>query len=174
MSGSCYAVSGANITELAEVVLGKPYRYTKHNLPHDARAKTLASGGKSVIEQLAHHLGLANLAIVPDLSVQDGIQAARLMLERTWFDGDKCAGGLEALRQYQREYDEDKKIFRDRPRHDWASHGADAARMAAVAWKEEARLPQKDDSIKGLFVGQTDVSLNDLWKDTKVVVNRRI
>ena len=38
----------------------------------------------------------------------------------------------------------------------------------------EVRMVQKDDPIRGLFVGQTDVSLNDMWKDTKVVVNRRI
>jgi hypothetical protein len=36
--------------------------------------------------------------------------------------------------------------------------------MAAVAWKEREKLPSKDDSIKGLLVGQTEVSLNDMWK----------
>jgi hypothetical protein len=46
--------------------------------------------------------------------------------------------------------------------------------MAAVAWKEQARLPQKDDLIKGLYVGQTDVSLNDMWKQPNLNTNRRI
>ena len=147
-------------------------RYKTHYLPHDARAKTLASGGKSIIEQLSNKIELKSLKIVPNLSLQDGIQATRMMLLRSWFD-PSCEEGIECLRQYQREYDEDKKIFRDRPRHDWASHGADAARMAAVAWKEEAKVITKDDPIRGVFVGQTDVSLNDLWKDTKTVVNRR-
>jgi hypothetical protein len=138
-------------------------KYDTHWLPHDARAKTLASGGKSIIEQLSLKIPLKSMKIVPNLSLQDGIQATRMMLLRSWFD-PKCEEGIECLRQYQREYDEDKKIFRDKPRHDWASHGADAFRMAAVAWKEQARLPHKDDSITGVFVGQTDVSLNDLWK----------
>lgn len=118
-----YAVSGASIEEIAAVVKGKPYRYGKHQLPHDARAKTLASGGKSVVEQIAVFLGINNMAIVPDLSVQDGIQAVRQMLPRTWFDEGKCGDGLEALRQYQREYDEDKKAFRQTPRHDWCFTG---------------------------------------------------
>ena len=113
------------------------------------------------------------MKIVPNLSLQDGIQATRMMLLRSWFD-PRCEDGVECLRQYQREYDEDRKVFRDKPKHDWTSHGADSARMAAVAWSEEARIPQKDDSIKGLFVGQTDVSLNDLWKDTKVRTAGRI
>ena len=147
------------------------YVYGTHYLPHDARAKTLASN-KSIIEQLSDKIPLKYLKIVPSLSLQDGIQATRLALTRAWFD-HKCEDGIECLRQYQREYDEDKKVFRDKPRHDWTSHGADAFRMLSIAWKEEARLPHKDDSIRGVFVGQTDVSLNDLWKDTKTVVNRR-
>ena len=158
-----YAVSGANIADLADVVMGKPYRYVKHNLPHDARAKTLASGGKSVIEQLAHHLGLANLAIVPELSVQDGIQAVRAMLPRVWFDANKCADGIEALKQYQREYDEDKKTFRQTPRHDWCSHPADAFRMLAIAWRSEPTAQRPPES-RTLIVGpENQVTLNDMW-----------
>ena len=139
------------------------YVYRTHWLPHDARAKTLASGGKSIIEQLSVKIPLENMKIVPSLSLQDGIQATRLALMRSWFDS-KCEDGIECLRQYQREYDEDKKVFRDKPRHDWTSHGADAFRMLAIAWREEERIVQKDDPIRGLFVGQTDVTLNDMWK----------
>jgi hypothetical protein len=148
-------------------------KYETHWLPHDARAKTLASGGKSIIEQLSLKIPLKSMKIVPNLGLQDGIQATRMMLMRSWFD-PKCEEGIECLRQYQREYDEDKKIFRDKPRHDWASHGSDAARMAAVAWKEQVRIPQKDDSIKGLSVGQTEVSLNDLWKSNPKPTTGRI
>lgn len=137
-------------------------KYSTHWLPHDARAKTLASGGKSIIEQLSNKIDIISMKIVPNLSLQDGIQATRMMLLRSWFD-PKCEEGIECLRQYQREYDEDKKVFKDKPRHDWASHGSDAARMAAIAWKQETRAIPKDTSIKGLGVGKNDVSLNDLW-----------
>jgi hypothetical protein len=158
-----YAVSGANINELAAVIKAKPYRYGKHYLPHDARAKTLASGGKSIIEQMAEHLGINNLAIVPDLSVQDGIQAVRQMLPMTWFDAEKCDEGLEAVRQYQREYDEDKKAFRQTPRHDWTSHPADALRMLSIVWRKEPAT-KAPDRIKPLIVGpENEVTLNDMW-----------
>ena len=139
------------------------YTYRTHWLPHDARAKTLASGGKSIIEQLSVKIPLETMRIVPSLSLQDGIQASRLALMRSWFDS-KCEDGIECLRQYQREYDEDKKVFRDKPRHDWTSHGADAFRMLAIAWREEEKALPKDEAIKGLFVGQTDVTLNEMWK----------
>ena len=45
-----HAASGQPISHYAGIVNGKPYRYATHWLPHDAKAKTLASGGKSVIE----------------------------------------------------------------------------------------------------------------------------
>jgi phage terminase large subunit len=77
-----YSGSGLSIPDYASAVLNKPYKYARHWLPHDARAKTLASGGKSIIEQLADPFGMGKLAIVPSLTVQDGIQAARLMLPR--------------------------------------------------------------------------------------------
>ena len=148
------------------------YVYGTHWLPHDARAKTLSSN-RSVIEQLGDKIPLKSIKIAPNLKLQDGIQASRLALTRTWFD-HKCTDGIECLRQYQREYDEDKKVFRDKPRHDWTSHGADAFRYLALTWKDEAQIVTADEPVRGVFVGQTDVSLNDLWKETKVKTNNRI
>jgi len=168
-----YAVSGADILDLATTVVAKPYRYGKHFLPHDARAKTLAAAGKSVIEQLAEHLGLKNLAIVPGLSVQDGIQAARALLPNCWFDDGKCSEGIEALRQYQREYDEDKKAYRQTPRHDWTSHPADAFRMLAIAHRVEP-LQKTPDPGRILMVGpDNQVTLNDMWAAHKAQSNSR-
>jgi hypothetical protein len=148
------------------------YVYGTHWLPHDAKAKTLSSN-RSVIEQLGDKIPLKTIKIAPNLKLQDGIQASRLALTRAWFD-HKCNDGIECLRQYQREYDEDKKVFRDKPRHDWTSHGADAFRYLSLVWKDEAKIVTADDPIRGVFVGQTDVSLNELWKETKVKANNRI
>jgi hypothetical protein len=162
-----FAVSGASIEDIAKVVTEKPYHYGKHYLPHDARAKTLAAQGKSVIEQLAEFLGLANIAVVPDLGVQDGIQAVRMTLPKCWFDELKCSEGIEALRQYEREFDEDKKAFRAAPKHNWCSHPADAFRMLAVAWRGET--PTKIlASERPLIVGKGNTAtLNDMWASAK-------
>jgi hypothetical protein len=158
-----FALSGGTIEEFVTKIKEKPYNYGKHYLPHDARARTLASGGKSIIEQMAVGLGINNLAIVPSLSVQDGIQAVRMALPRCWFDAEKCADGIEALRQYQREYDEDKKAFRQTPKHDWTSHPADAMRMLAISWREEPTVKPPDPS-KVLIVGpENEVTMNDMW-----------
>jgi len=167
-----YAVSGADIYDIAEVVTAKPYRYTRHYLPHDARAKSLQTG-KSIIEQLALHLDVAKLAVVPDIGVQSGIQAVRMVLPKVWFDAEKCREGIEALRQYQREYDEDKKAYRQSPRHDWTSHPSDAFRMLAVSYAEQAdKTPTVEP--KPLMVGpQNTVTLNDMWTVHDRTVSRR-
>jgi len=149
------------------------YKYGYHYLPHDARAKTLASGGKSIIEQISAKIDIKHLKIVPNLSIQDGIQATRLALTRAWFD-NRCEEGIECLRQYQREWDDDKKCFRDRPKHDFTSHSSDAFRYLSLVWKDEDSPILKDSRIKGLHVGQTDVTLNEMWKETPKIVNRRI
>ena len=157
-----HAVSGADIYDIAETVTQKLYRYARHYLPHDARAKSLQTG-KSIIEQLATHLDVAKLAVVPDIGVQSGIQAVRMILPRVWFDAEKCREGIEALRQYQREYDEDKKAYRQSPRHDWTSHPSDAFRMLAVSYAEQAdKTPTLEP--KPLIVGpENTVTLNDMW-----------
>lgn len=170
-----YSGSGLSVEDYAAVVLGKPYKYARHNLPHDARAKTLASGGRSIIEQLGAHLGLPKLAIVPNLSVQDGIQAARLMFPRVWFDRENCYDAVEMLKLYQREWDEDRKIFRDKPRHDFTSHCADAFRMLAVSWQENRPKEAEKDPvfpIRGVNGRIVTAPLDELWKETSKRVER--
>ena len=88
----------------------------------------------SRLETLAN-LGIRDVDIAPMLNIDDGIQAVRSMLSRCWFDAEKCDKGVECLVSYSRDYDDTNKVFRLRPRHDWASHGADAFRYLAVGYR---------------------------------------
>lgn len=145
-----YSASGKDIAHYAAELRNRGYRYGTHSLPHDARPKLLVSGGRSILDQLIEQ-GVKPAYIVPQVGVQDGIQAARKMFPRCWFDEEKCAYGLNSLRQYQREYDEDRRMFKDKPRHDWTSHAADAFRMAAVTWQEQKVIksePAPDDALR--------------------------
>jgi len=67
--------------------------------------------------------------------VDDGIQAARSMINKCWFDANKCEKGIDCLINYTRDWDENGKTWRSRPRHDWASHGADAFRYLAIGYR---------------------------------------
>ena len=131
-----YESSGVGLDHYAKVLSGKGYHYDQHILPHDVRVKELGTG-KSRLETL-DSLGVKNITIAPMLGVEDGIQAARSMLNRCWFDATKCERGIEALLQYRREFDERLKTWRGRPLHDWTSHGADSFRYLAVGYKPEA------------------------------------
>ena len=96
------------------------------------------------------------------------------MFPRVWIDKENCVDGIEALKQYQREWDEDRKIFKDKPKHDWTSHAADAFRYLAVCWQEEAKVEHKDYSIRGIHVGKTEVTLNELWESVPKTQGGRI
>ena len=159
----CYAASGVPISHYQEVLKGKPYTYGDWlYLPHDARAKSLQTGRS--IEQQFSALGWKP-RIVPELGLIDGVQAARLTLSDCYFD-ENCREGIETLKQYQREYDEEKRCFRDKPRHDWTSHYADAFRYACLVWREEMKPKEKEIprfkagvSIDGIKVGVTVTEL---------------
>ena len=102
-------------------------------LPHDVEVRELGTG-KSRKEVLME-AGLS-ITVAPRLSVADGIQAVRRMLPRCWFH-PKTKSGLDALRNYRREFEERRQVFYDKPLHDWSSHYSDAMRYLAVGLDEE-------------------------------------
>lgn len=128
-----YENSGVGLDHYAKVLSDKGYHYEAHIMPHDVKVKELGTG-KSRLETL-ENLGIRNIEIAPKLGIDDGVQAARSMLNRCWFDEQKCERGIEALLQYRREFDEKLKSWRGRPLHDWTSHGADSFRYLAVGYR---------------------------------------
>lgn len=113
------------------------YRYSWDFVPHDAKAREWASAGpdgdaKTRIQTLIELKRKPR--VVPDHTIEDGINATRRLLPRAHFAATEAVErGLECLRQYRREWDDDKKVFRDRPLHDWTSHAADAFRYLAMS-----------------------------------------
>jgi len=123
------------IKELKE----KLYVYGKHYAPHDIEVRELSTG-KSRLET-AKKLGI-DFEPVRLLPIQDGIDASRNILNRCWFDKDKCEKGLNALRSYHKEWDEDNQVFKLKPLHDWSSHGADAFRTFAVGYRDIIKIQE--------------------------------
>jgi phage terminase large subunit len=133
--------NGVGLDWYAREIKNKPYVYADHILPHDVEAKELGTG-KSRKEVLGE-LGL-KVTVAPRLKVEDGISAVRMVLNRCWFDKEKCARGVEALKQYRTKFDETKKTFSDSPLHDWTSHGADALRYLFTGIKKTAKAQWSD------------------------------
>ncbi|MEM1353155.1 MAG: hypothetical protein AAGF27_12480 [Pseudomonadota bacterium] len=128
-----YETAGAGLDHYVKVLKEKPYLYAQHILPHDVEVRELGTG-KSRREVLSG-LGLNDILVAPKLPVDDGIQASRAFIALSWFDEQKCRRGIEALRQYRRDYDEKGRTFRSRPLHDWTSHGADAFRYLVTGYR---------------------------------------
>jgi hypothetical protein len=124
-----YEASGEGLPHYAQVLRDKGYTYGTHYAPHDIQVRELGSG-RSRLETAAS-LGI-RFAIVPQVPLEDGIHAARMLLPRCWFDEDKCKAGLDALQYYRRDYNTRLNEFKAQPVHDWASHGADAFRYLAL------------------------------------------
>jgi phage terminase large subunit len=126
----------------------KGYTYRDHWLPHDAEHKNMT--GKSV-KDIMQNMGLP-IRITPKLSISDGINAARMLMNRCYFDQNRCAEGLQALRHYRYDVDPDTKLFSKTPLHDQNSHAADAWRYTAVALDEGADTWNKPITVKTSWI----------------------
>ncbi len=127
-----YENSGEQLDFYAKIVKDKPYNYVKHGhyLPHDGGHGNIR--GDSVSKQL-FTMGLNNVVLTRETDINPGIELLRQTISYSVFDDKKCADGLHALENYGYEWDDDKGIFKSKPKHDWTSHGASAARYAAIA-----------------------------------------
>lgn len=130
---------GADSAPYAKAVLDRSYSYAQHFLPHDAEARHPGSE-RDYSEALAAH-GLRRITVLPSAVRELGINSVRLLLPRCYFDAEKCERGIECLRMYQTEWNEKDKVFKSSPKHDWASHGADAFRYLSVALDKHISTP---------------------------------
>jgi len=108
----------------------RPYVWGKHFAPHDIKATDIGTGKTRLETAAALQWPFIE---VPDIGVDDGINAGRLLFPRLWIDEQKCQPFIDAIGEYKQEWDEKKGMFRDVPYHNWASHPADMYRYAAVA-----------------------------------------
>lgn len=145
-----YENRGVGIEHYAKVLASKPYIYHRHLLPHDGSKGEFISG--STIVASARSLLAGPVEVLPRISVDDGIQAARALIDKCRFDEVRCTEGLEALRLYRRDYNEKRMAFSDKPLHDWTSHAADAFRYLALGLREPAKRRDRRESA-GSWMG---------------------
>lgn len=127
-----YENDGEQLDHYAKIVKSKPYNYIRdgHFLPHDGAHGNIR--GDSVAKQLMG-LGIANRVLQRETDITPGIELLRQTIAYSAFDSTKCKEGVRALENYGYEWDDERAVFKAKPRHDWASHASDAARYAAIA-----------------------------------------
>jgi len=117
------------LPDAIRAIKNKPYIYGKHFGPHDLNSTDIGSG-KTRLES-AKELGLV-FTVTPDISIEDGINAATLLLSKLWVDKEKCGEWIKSMKNYIRQWDDKRGMYKDEPFHNYASHGADEFRYAAI------------------------------------------
>lgn len=106
------------------------YKYKTHFGPHDLDQTDISIGvtRRSVAKQHG-----VKFKLVPRTDVQSGIDLVRRLLINVYFDLLKTNDGVRALKEYHKQWNEDKQMYEEKPCHDWSSHGADGFRYLAQA-----------------------------------------
>lgn len=144
-----YQNSGEGLQHYAKILKSKPYSYGKHYAPHDIDNREFGSDAQSrydlakkgwLIDGKKYRISFDRL---PRLSVEDGIEAVRTILndcvfsdtiqQNTILINNENVSGIDCLENYRKEWNARAGCYRDKPLHDWASDAADAFRYFAVA-----------------------------------------
>lgn len=126
-----YEQTGEGLSHYAAVLAEKPYRYGAHFAPHDIEVRELGSGVSR--RETARKLGVNFECVPTNRDLLGGIEHCRDILGFTYFDEAKCEAGIKCLQNYRKEWDEKHGVYKNRPLHNEASHGADAFRTFAMA-----------------------------------------
>lgn len=111
--------------------------FGRHYLPHDVETTMLDEDGRSR-RTILEGLGVKPIETVARIGdLETGIDLTRDALLTCWIDRENCDGGIKALDNYQREWDEARGCFKATPLHNWASNGADAIRQFAQGYEEK-------------------------------------
>ncbi|WKM72903.1 terminase [Klebsiella oxytoca] len=139
-----YENSGEGLRHYMKVLKDRGYEYSEHWGPHDIDNREFGSDAKSRRElaRQGYEIDGKNytlkFSVVPKLGIDEGIEQVREILPLCAFDEIKCADGLNALENYRKEWDDKRGCWKDKPLHDWTSHGSDAFRYFAVTRKKRS------------------------------------
>nr|DAZ31436.1 MAG TPA: large terminase [Caudoviricetes sp.] len=134
-----YENSGEGLRHYMKVLKDKGYEYGEHWGPHDIDNREFGSDAKSRRElaregyEIDGQMYTMTFKVVPKVGVDTGIESVREILPRCVFDEDKCSEGISHLEGYRKEWDDKRGCWKDKPLHDFTSHGSDGFRYFAVA-----------------------------------------
>jgi phage terminase large subunit len=142
--------SGKGLDYFAQVLKNKCYSYGVHIAPHDLKQRELSTAMSRM--SIAADLGI-NFTLAPNLSVEDGINAVKMLLSsKVWIDENRCAKLIKAVESYRREWDATKQRYKPNPLHDWSSDASDCLRYLAI-------------SINKLDIGRSAEDIDKLYQE---------
>jgi len=123
--------------------------FLDHYWPHDGDRQDLFLENGRMAE--AEEYGLKPRIVKRVQSKMLAIDAARARFANCDFDLNECEVGLKRLRHYRKEWDDNREIWKNQPRHDDNSHGADGFMTYATGYNtaSEKRKPLRR-NIQGI------------------------
>ena len=100
-------------------------------MPHDMKVREMSAEGRTRVE-VAESLGLNGIEILERFGFNDGIQAVRTIFPSLWINSEKCEQFMNAITQYQKEWDDTRGEYKDKEKKDWTNHAADMIRYYAL------------------------------------------
>lgn len=152
----CYANTNQPLNHYIKITQSKEYVYSKHFAPHDIEVHDYQTGQSRI--EMARALGLnfevrevkgKMCSATPRVSVADGIEKCMASFSRIYIDKDKCSRLITALESYHREWDDDKKVYKQQPYHDSHSDWADSFRYLCLTLDMHAQGMTEEDAHKG-------------------------
>lgn len=142
-----YGATGEDILHYVKWLQNQRFIVARIWLPHDAWHKRL--GMRHSIEEVFRQQFPGCVRKVPQHSISDGINAARLLLTKCWIDERGCEVGLKGLRHYSYRVVGDALTgqLSNEPVHDWASDWADAFRYMALAAASSSRPDMNESNV---------------------------
>ena len=148
-----YESQGEGLGHYADWLRSKPYRYAGHWLPHDATKREFQKDGTvATVHSMACNLlqsidpdtgsKTPPVGIVSPHKVEQGIEEVRVLMQaqgKLWIDNNRCQRLIDCLENYHKAYQDKLETFAKDPEHDWSSHGADAFRYLAIAYRYHIR-----------------------------------
>lgn len=146
-----YGNSGESFSHYVEKMQSFGYVWGTHYLPHDGDTERLGTERNWTPRQMLEDLGLRNIEIVPRIDrVINGINMTRDKFGEAWFDETNCDEGIKHLELYRKEWNKTLSCWRDTPRHDIHSNGADAFRQWAQAYQPENHNNKRRRRVSGM------------------------
>ena len=128
-----YENSDEGLTHYINLLKQRDYIYGKHLAPHDIEVRDFTIG--KTRKEFAREQGLHFQTVPRPNDVMDKIESVRNCFPQLYFDENKCSRGLTCLKNYRKEWDDKNGCYKNRPLHNWASHGFDALATGTLGFE---------------------------------------
>lgn len=98
--------------------------FGEHYLPHDGDRKTIWTPEGSMV--VMSRLGFRPKIVVRTADKWEAVKTGRRKFAQIAIDEAGCKEGLQRLKLYRKEWDEQRSVWKDKPHHGPESNGADA------------------------------------------------